>query len=66
MFPERAACRKVPNKTEILHVSGKFHKVFGTLTMIARVQLLSLANDVSLPESYCKKGKEKKSIYVFS
>lgn len=58
MLPERAACRKVPKKAETLNVSGKFHKAFGTLIMIAGVHLPSLANNLSLPECSSKSRKQ--------
>lgn len=62
MLPEREAFRKVPNKTEILNVSGEFHMVFGTSIMIAGVQLLLFANGPSLPEASYKTGKKKTNV----
>lgn len=65
MLLKRAACRRVPNKTEICNVSGKFYNIFGALIMTATVQLLPFANDLSLSESSRKRGKENKCIDCF-
>lgn len=59
MLPEREAVRKVKKTPEILNVSGKFHMVFETSIMIAGVQLLPLANGLSLPECSYKTGRRK-------